>query len=1322
MNIVQKLSLNKHPKDVQDLSLVLAQNVKVSKDMSCITNEEGIRKNTYIKSFLENYYKKDYKVLGIIPCNNELIIITSAISNISSASIFRYKEDTSLTKESIKCIYDKLIYNGGKYIGTFTYNVEESLILVLSEYDADINVPLKVINLGNFDDDNIENDLHLNDGQLSLIPEVKLPSFDFSYVKGRAYKGWYFVFIRYKINSVDYTQWYNFGSPIYIDEYTIKNIVKEYNYEERGGFIDNNVLGFSDTFSDDIDIVNNTFNIQLNNLDNNYNIYQLGFICSNKNYIKSFKTDDINIDNDYYLFNNTVKEHNVSDFITSYYNYFNVKNLINYKNRLYISNYLEKESDNIDKINNLQEYINGVNIELYSVADEFDWNKEIIYDNINEVQELKYDNGILIENNTKNRTLIPDGVYNFYIHFVDKYGKATKGYKLNPPKSINDGDDKYKTLVPFIINDDTRYLIVPSDLTVGNLINHIETNEVIVAKGFSNTSVIKDSINNEDIKTYIESQYGEILNSDIHKYIYLSQIFNDARGWQTDTTTGITKCLFGNTINTNGDVLWKIPSAGLVKGQDNKYITYKYRFDVKINNIPNGFIGYYISYEKYETSHKLTGYLTRRNANVATLTTDNGLVDLVPNNNIVPDNYQEESIKQYMCLYSSYFDIADSIDLSFNSFKIIGNESRLPSEIANPLLKGNEIQYPINANEYFKLSGYATTSLYPLLDYKLAIANDQINGRNGVGTCLLVNDKYRLFSDNTKDNITTYLISVYNYNNNLYTNKIKTLIRITDIIYDTNNHKCHFYNGNLTIDGVLVYNDNGYAISVSTEKNVYKSVTIRNGTYEYFKDGDTSSTSSTQGVTYVEFPLYSDVTLESKVFNNKPKTGYNFTSNINNEDQSKITKEASSIVEPINSIDLFKNPQGTVDDFYPVTNTNYIEEDLNVIQFDKTVRRSDVIQDETRLNAWRKFPIEGYKNITENKGKITKLIGIGYMFLVHTEHSLFMFDTNNLLQAVNTDVQLVQPDAFDVNYKEVFTSDLGFGGLQDNKAGIVDTFGYIFYNNDANRFYHFDNGQLAIIDNDIIEWLYKVKPYNVRFANDKINNRLLIKMSTDSISVEQDAPAETFILSYNYNLKSFISFHTYTFDEAYNTKNGLYLRCNDHNNCSLHQFKELHNDKYGSFDNVRNSLGTVINQQSKIGIIVNPSFDVIKYLEYFSYKLSKIKDASELDLVYSPIKEFIEPFSGNLLKVYNNLTNTGELDISVNEEISKNIYAHFDKPYWHLGNWNYNYLRNNINQANNISSDYLSRIVGNYFVIEFTFNNDDNKLIEFEGLTYKVSQ
>lgn len=43
MNITPKLSLNKHPKDCDSLSLVNATNVKVTNDLTLISNERGFK-------------------------------------------------------------------------------------------------------------------------------------------------------------------------------------------------------------------------------------------------------------------------------------------------------------------------------------------------------------------------------------------------------------------------------------------------------------------------------------------------------------------------------------------------------------------------------------------------------------------------------------------------------------------------------------------------------------------------------------------------------------------------------------------------------------------------------------------------------------------------------------------------------------------------------------------------------------------------------------------------------------------------------------------------------------------------------------------------------------------------------------------------------------------------------------------------------------------------------------------------------------------------------------------------------------------------------
>ena len=243
MNIIPKLSLNKHPKDNTNLSLVDALNVKISNDESCITNEESIHINSTINDFLKELYNGLYKIKGIIPCNTELVLLTQSTNDTTKLDIIRYREKDLNHEESIYCAYggknsegnfvnNRLNYHGGELKGTFTYNVENNLIIAISEYNTtnDELIPLKTINLGTFKENNDNednNDKNLSDSLLSIVPEVKIPSINnINYVKGNTYKGWYYLFIRYKINKNDYTQWYSFGYPIYSDTLVEKQIVR----------------------------------------------------------------------------------------------------------------------------------------------------------------------------------------------------------------------------------------------------------------------------------------------------------------------------------------------------------------------------------------------------------------------------------------------------------------------------------------------------------------------------------------------------------------------------------------------------------------------------------------------------------------------------------------------------------------------------------------------------------------------------------------------------------------------------------------------------------------------------------------------------------------------------------------------------------------------------------------------------------------------------------------------------------------------------------------------------------------------------------------
>ena len=359
MNITPKLSLNKHPKDCNSLSLVNATNVKVTNDLTLISNEEDLKRNEIIYNTLNNKFGgSGHSIIGTIPCNDEIIIFASGQG---TSVIARYNEK----ENKCKIIYiGSLLNNINKIKGTFTYNINNDLIIAISLYNTNTDEPLRVFNLGKFNDTNIDNN-QFKDEISSIIPEVKLPSIEnHYYVKGSCYKGWTYLYIRFKINKTDYTQWYNFGYPIFVDDiyrqqifrycfyqYRVGRTAAEldlYNVDDYDGHsavpMDGFGTGCYDGFSNNSEISNTTFAINLNfNNFNNFDQYQLGFVCASKAYTKAFITNDINISNTNYIFNpKYLSEGSITEFITAYYNYYNVKNIINYKNRLYISNYKEQ--------------------------------------------------------------------------------------------------------------------------------------------------------------------------------------------------------------------------------------------------------------------------------------------------------------------------------------------------------------------------------------------------------------------------------------------------------------------------------------------------------------------------------------------------------------------------------------------------------------------------------------------------------------------------------------------------------------------------------------------------------------------------------------------------------------------------------------------------------------------------------------------------------------------------------------------------------------------------------------------------------------------
>lgn len=1198
MNIVPELNLNRHPKDCKCNSLIVANNIRLSNDNSCLQSEESIKLNEKVYNYLTDKYTENVRIEGVIPCNKELVLF--CVYN-DRCDIVRYNE----IYEQFK-IYYTLVYEGGAFKGDFMYNSINELIIAFCEINANETGALKTANLGKFED-NV--DLIFADN-LVLNPSPNFSGFDtLSYINGIAKKGWYNFFIRYKIDKVNYTQWYPLGYPIYINSVEERAICKLYN-----SFINKKEttlkyiigIGFTDYISTDDDISKITARFSYYVADDKYPYHQIGWTCSNKTSIKGYKTEDIKtLDQLYFeLSYENVNEYDVSNFLISRSNYYNVNNINAYKNRLYIADYKEHYKDksyfdNYVKKLSLSAIINTVDIsEAYCIdKDRYNLMKNDSDEIVTNTESLisYIDCSKNIKARLKKRTLIPDNLYKFYIHFVDLYGEATDGIEIPFSNNVS-GFEKV------IINDREYFKL--------------------------------------SCPNYLETE-----NKNVYRFIL---------------TVGLTDEI----------------------------------------DFPEGYITTFLSYEKME-QNQITGILCNYDFN------DD------------KSGYLKSDASCYH-FYSNDLDIKDKINLNFNKIRIdaidiydtLSSHSISKNEIALIKFAGKrktgDIKEPIhNLNVAEAVKGsYEEITYIDLLSNELSFkfGGDGKVGRDGVGTCIeITTSKFNDLFSNIYSVHKVTLIGVP-----IISTDVKELIKFTNYFRPkvTKVDIDGAYDGFITFNSAYIYNANKVILD-----DVNNEPYDTDGIY-YIPAAKDPTKSLVDLVEYdlrkpfvnIQYWQYGETMFETKCFKEEPISVICVCDESDtNTDTTRAATKIGYFVKPINSIDLYKDNYGKLIDntyklYYPYS--KYTEDFSTFI---KTIRRSAVIADESLENSWRNFPAENYKVINESKGKITNLIGLGDTLLVHTEHSLFMFNMDFRLTNTNDDiVNASKQDVFDVDYQEVFTSKLGVCGLQDGEAYVVDDFGYIFYDNDAHKIYKFSSKAIEEIDYSIINWLNKYKPYQIRFANDKESNRIIMACKCRNIG-------QLIVMDYNLVMKSFISFHNYCFDYTIRTKNILYYVWEN----------KLYNINYNTnpadYNTFENSYDTNPNTNS-ISIIFNNDYDVIKALEFISYRLYMSNDNYEYN--NNGMIANKEPYSGNTLQVANNLVDSGVLDVSVSSEDIKNILENYKKPYWNLGNWNFNYLRD---IKNGTTADTMSRLYGNYFVLTFIFGGTNVKY-EIESLECGITK
>ena len=271
----------------------------------------------------------DKQIVGhIVGLDNIIYIFTHTDNN---SEIYEYNERTE-TATKIQCGWK---YSGGEIDGTVTTNISGEKILSIAEYiDSKTKlIPIKHINLS-FCKDTDDESIYT---QAPRVPMCNL-TLNNTYAKTIP-NGTYVFFIRYKIRTDVYTNWYLCSCPIFGGTSTKINTL-------QGGLSYINYRTDSaKSFIFDVSFVNESAKSL-------YKSFQLGFIISHDDSTNARAWKEFDIDtNKIYFDYEQITDIDIDELLATTYEIYNVRNITSFKNKLYISNYIESNiNENVDAI------------------------------------------------------------------------------------------------------------------------------------------------------------------------------------------------------------------------------------------------------------------------------------------------------------------------------------------------------------------------------------------------------------------------------------------------------------------------------------------------------------------------------------------------------------------------------------------------------------------------------------------------------------------------------------------------------------------------------------------------------------------------------------------------------------------------------------------------------------------------------------------------------------------------------------------------------------------------------------------------------------
>ena len=416
------------------------------------------------------------------------------------------------------------------------------------------------------------------------------------------------------------------------------------------------------------------------------------------------------------------------------------------------------------------------------------------------------------------------------------------------------------------------------------------------------------------------------------------------------------------------------------------------------------------------------------------------------------------------------------------------------------------------------------------------------------------------------------------------------------------------------------------------------------------------------------------------------------------------------------------------------------------IDFDNTIRVSNVLSDETFNNSIFKFRAIDYYNVPTDRGIIVNIFSIGNNIFVHTKDSFYKFDANQTIATSDSDITLQESEPFNAGISQIFDSEYGYGGIQNKQAGCVTFDSYFFYDQTSNHIFGYaGNQQVKIIDGNIYKLLSYYKPSDCKTLHDELNCRVLFEF-TSSRSEHNSQTYKTFTLSYNYKTKTFVSFHDLSLVNAFSSKHKAYsyksnllelfntngdintnvlvtrLKINkifgNATTASIIQFgADADNYKYRKHES-QFSIAVVYALKQDI----KESLDSVRYVADIQKNTVEYQTTNYYDLMLFPPTTRINP----VIKFYaiTDRCVSSIVTTNVNDEARPNSLLDYKGFKYDMGFWTSNYFRNNINKSDiynygqkynrDLDVDQNSLVYGRYFILVFEFKNDTP--IKFEEI------